>query len=133
MHLGVKCLQRRTIVDPKNWTTTLSRIPGRIDPVVGKVAWERNGDGSIFFIGFPRVGNIPRRQEQKKPTWRNTLRYSTTSAYSLTNPPEVPGCPSPSHPTTALEKPRSSIAQVFHCCKHTALRGICNWTFPSPP
>ncbi len=38
--------------------------------------------------------------EIRKPTWRNTQRYSTTSAYSLTGPPVRPGCPSSSRPTT---------------------------------
>jgi hypothetical protein len=35
-----------TIVDPRNWTTTLSRIPGRIGPVFGRKTWERSGGGS---------------------------------------------------------------------------------------
>ena len=35
-----------TIVDSRNWTTTLSRIPGKIGPVLGRKAWERSGDGS---------------------------------------------------------------------------------------
>jgi DNA replication protein DnaC len=34
------------IVDPKNWTTTWSRIPGRIGPDFGRKTWERNGGGS---------------------------------------------------------------------------------------
>src|SRR5271157_2761885 len=38
--------------------------------------------------------------EIRKPTGRNTQRYSTTSAYSLTSPPDQPGCPSSSRPTT---------------------------------
>ena len=41
------------------------------------------------------------RRKRKKPTWRNTLRYSTTSAYSLTSPPARPGCSLSSHPTTS--------------------------------
>jgi GNAT superfamily N-acetyltransferase len=36
----------RLIVDPRNWTTTLSRIPGRIGPVFGRKTWERSGDES---------------------------------------------------------------------------------------
>lgn len=40
------------------------------------------------------------QKQQKKPTWQNTLRCSTTSAYSLTSHPAQPGCPSPSHPTS---------------------------------
>jgi len=35
-----------TIVDPRNWTTTLSRIAGRIGPVFGRKAWRRSGGGS---------------------------------------------------------------------------------------
>ncbi len=31
-------------------------------------------------------------QKRKKPTWRNTRRYSTTSAYSLTSPSAPPSC-----------------------------------------
>ena len=40
-------------------------------------------------------------KKQKKPTWQNTRRYSTTSAYSLTSPSALPGCSSSSHPTLA--------------------------------
>ena len=43
------------------------------------------------------------RPERKKPTWRNTPRYSTTSAYSSTSPPARPGCSLSSHPTVTLE------------------------------
>ena len=39
-------LRQMDIVDPRNWTTTLSRIPGRIGPVFGRKTWERSGDGS---------------------------------------------------------------------------------------
>ncbi|MGZ5247663.1 MAG: hypothetical protein ACXWV5_11510, partial [Flavitalea sp.] len=55
-----------------------------------------------FSIGLPPVMivSVLHSQEQKKPTWRNTRRYSTTSAYSSTNPPAQPGCFSASHPTT---------------------------------
>src|SRR5207244_9612274 len=38
----------------------------------------------------------------KKPAWRNARRHSTTPAYSLTGPPTGAGCPSSSHPTTAI-------------------------------
>jgi hypothetical protein len=37
---------------------------------------------------------------KKKPTWRNTLRYSTTSAYHSTSLPAMLDCPSSSRPTT---------------------------------
>ncbi len=46
-----------------------------------------------------------RRQVQKKPTWQNTRRRSTTSAYSSTGRPAGPGYPLSSHPTTS--HPRS--------------------------
>ena len=39
-------VEKLLIVDPRNWTTTLSRIPGRIGPVFGRKAWQRSGDGS---------------------------------------------------------------------------------------
>jgi hypothetical protein len=39
---------------------------------------------------------------KKKPTWPNTLKYSTTSAYSLTDPPARPGYPLFSRPTPTL-------------------------------
>ncbi len=45
----------------------------------------------------------------KKPTWQNTHRYSTTSAYSLTSPSAPPRCPLSSHPTIS----RESRDQVF--------------------
>ena len=41
-----KAILKEAIVDPRNWTTTLSRIPGKIGPVLGRKAWERSGDGS---------------------------------------------------------------------------------------
>jgi hypothetical protein len=47
------------------------------------------------------VAAVPQHRKQKKPTWQNTLRYSPTSAYSLTSPPARPGCPLSSHPTTS--------------------------------
>src|SRR2546423_11269377 len=58
------------------------------------------------------------RQKQKKPTWRNTMRYSTTSAYSSTGfPAKRPlDCPSSSHPTifeTALESNELSLDSTF--------------------
>jgi len=37
---------------------------------------------------------------EKKPTWLNTQRYSTTSAYSSTSPSDHPGCSSSSLPTS---------------------------------
>ena len=40
---------------------------------------------------------------KKKPTWRNTRRCSTTSAYSSTSPPAEPGCSLSSHPTTSTQ------------------------------
>ncbi len=46
--------------------------------------------------------NFRTEPRQKKPTWPNTRRHSTTSAYSSTGLPARPGCPSPSHPTSKL-------------------------------
>src|ERR1700730_17690560 len=43
-----------------------------------------------------------RSGRKKKPTWQNTLRCFVTSAYSLTSPPEEPGCRLFSHPTTLV-------------------------------
>ena len=40
---------------------------------------------------------------KKKPTWWNTLRHSTTSAYSSTSPPVRPGCPLSRHPTICVQ------------------------------
>ena len=54
--------------------------------------------------GSPLAGAaIRQHRKTKKPTWRKTRRYSTTSAYSSTNPPARPGCPLSSHPTISLE------------------------------
>ena len=62
------------------------------------------------------VPNVSCRQEQKKPTWRNTQRRSTTSAYSSTNPPAEPGCSSSSHPTTPpmIIQPEMENSTVLH-------------------
>ena len=46
-------------------------------------------------------------RKRKKPTWRNTLRRSTTSAYSSTIPPASPSCSSSSHPTAIHCKARN--------------------------
>jgi hypothetical protein len=56
-----------------------------------------------------------RGQEQKKPTWRNTPRRSTTSAYSSTSPPVQPGCSPSSHPTTIFAEPQSIATRFWHC------------------
>ena len=45
---------------------------------------------------------VESKTQRKKPTWWNTHRYSTTSAYSLTSPPVGPGCSSSSLPTTSI-------------------------------
>src|SRR5438270_8670728 len=42
----------------------------------------------------------PDEADNKKPTWWNARRHSTTSAYSSTSLPASPSCPSSSHPTT---------------------------------
>jgi hypothetical protein len=41
------------------------------------------------------VPDVSGNHQQKKPTWRNTIRYSATSAYSSNRPPgmaELPFC-----------------------------------------
>jgi hypothetical protein len=55
---------------------------------------------------------VPR--ETKKPTWRNTLGYSTTSVYSATGTPAMPGRPLPCHPTISL---------AFSCLRWRERRG----------
>jgi hypothetical protein len=61
----------------------------------------------MFLTFFPRrswcIESYGGEQEQKKPTWQNTRRHSTTSAYSSTRPPAGPGCSLSSHPTISLE------------------------------
>lgn len=46
--------------------------------------------------------DCPTPSQTKKPTWPNTLRYSTTSAYSSTGLPAQPDCPSSSHSDDAV-------------------------------
>ena len=55
---------------------------------------------------------------QKKPTWPNTLRHSTTSAYSLTSLPAKSGCSLSSHPTNGIPRnhtPLTANPPTFHC------------------
>ena len=53
---------------------------------------DKHHDGvSIRFI--PDRCGCPATPKQKKPTRLNTLRYSTTSAYSSTSPPAFTGMP----------------------------------------
>jgi hypothetical protein len=49
------------------------------------------------------IASVKRCHLAKKPTWRNTLRCSATSAYSSTGSPARPGCPLFSHPTMSFE------------------------------
>jgi hypothetical protein len=64
------------------------------------------GDGRLYGflseISMFRPGKCLFRPRTKKPTWRNTRRYSTTSAYSLTSPPKPPGCSLSSHPMKSI-------------------------------
>jgi len=53
------------------------------------------------------VAAVPQHRKRKKPTWRNTRRYSITSAYSTTGPPAEPSCSSSSHPTAIHCKARN--------------------------
>jgi hypothetical protein len=50
-------------------------------------------------IGSFLVSVIVFGPRKKKPAWWNTLRYSTTPAYSSTGPPAKPECPLSSRPT----------------------------------
>jgi hypothetical protein len=56
----------------------------------------------VIFIGLVLVGSNRGRttEKRKKPTWRNTRRYSTTSAYSLLGVPEKLVRPLISYPTS---------------------------------
>ena len=49
------------------------------------------------------IVNVVHDQERKKPTWGNTRRCFTTSAYSSTSPPAWPSCSLSSLPTVSLE------------------------------
>jgi len=64
----------------------------------------------------------PRQNKTKKPTWSNTRRCSTTSAYSSTSPPAQPGCSLSSHPTNFVRESLSSTPRLFHCRYCTRVR-----------
>jgi hypothetical protein len=77
----------------------------------GPWRWQRLAELAIptkfacaFRAGFVEIRHIRSPayapQKRKKPTWSNTLRYSTTSAYSSTSLPELLEYSSSSHPTT---------------------------------
>ena len=55
--------------------------------------------GSGFDGGARDWPSSPRSRSKNEPTWWNTRRYSSTSAYSRTSPPDQPGCPLSSRPT----------------------------------
>ena len=75
-----------------------------------------------------RLGPSRFASETKKPTWRNTRRYSTTSAYSTTSPPARPGCSPSSHPTTSLESREQVRCDPPNALNCTPLMGECNRT-----
>jgi hypothetical protein len=60
----------------------------------------------------PCMTQSPRTAEKsprtKKKTWRNTRKYSATSAYLLTSHSENPNCSLSSHPTTIDSRKRLS-------------------------
>src|SRR5687768_5232121 len=62
--------------------------------------------------------SMSNRATKKKPTWTNTLRHSTTSAYSLTGHQAQPGYPLFSHPIFALTVHQSQRGNV-HCNVHS--------------
>jgi hypothetical protein len=54
---------------------------------------------SMIFLPWAKTRPLrPQTHEQKKPTCPNTLRHSSTSVYSLTDPSARPSCPLSSHP-----------------------------------
>ena len=55
-------------------------------------------------------------QPRKKPTWRNTRRCSTTSAYSLTGHPDCPRCHLSSHPTQRCYHPTARLGECNVKC-----------------
>ena len=68
-------------------------------------------------IGSFLVSVIIFGPRKKKPAWWNTLRYSTTPAYSSTGPPAKPECPLSSRPTKSahvLLGLACSLTQAIH-------------------
>ena len=68
-------------------------------------------------IGSFLVSVIVFGPRKKKPAWWNTLRYSTTPAYSSTGPPAKPECPLSSRPTKSahvLLGFARSLTQAIH-------------------
>jgi hypothetical protein len=116
---SVPCLRRSRLR-----LASRSAVPGH--GCLGSKSWR----ASQFLHPVMMVLNP---QKQKKPTWWNTLRYSTTPAYSLTSPPAVPGCSSPSCPTTSLVKPRACAMQLFRSHHNTPLSGEYNRAFTYIP
>jgi hypothetical protein len=64
--------------------------------------------------------------------WRNTRRYSTTSAYSSTNPPAPPSCSLSSHPTNIACNPSNSAIpsgyiQILHLPRWITITRVAVW------
>jgi hypothetical protein len=58
----------------------------------------RSSIGLVHWVRLLFAESVSEQRKQKKPTRQNTLRFSATSAYSLTSPPAPPGCSLFSHP-----------------------------------
>jgi hypothetical protein len=58
----------------------------------------------MIFLPWAKTSSLhpETREHKKKPTCPNTLRYSSTSVYSLTGPSVLPSCPLSSHPKSVL-------------------------------
>jgi hypothetical protein len=68
-------------------------------------AFTRYGMGSGLLA---ELRMVVLRDRIKKPTWLSTLKYSTTSVYSLTGTPARLGRPLSSHPATPFYSTRAS-------------------------
>jgi hypothetical protein len=68
--------------------------PSRIAGLKLARAWRAPGIRRFpTLCGNQNVVNQTFFASKKKPTWPNTARHSTTSAYSLTSPPAQTGLP----------------------------------------
>jgi hypothetical protein len=78
-------------------------------------------------LGVNQAGVGPEHSEQKKkPTRPNTLRYLSTSVYSLTNPSARPSCPLSSHPKSF--KSTIPVELFFSSYRSTNNLIVSRWT-----
>ena len=93
-----------------------------------RFSWSKKGIGRTLFSGCGQV--LARPENKNKPTWRNTRRYSTTSAYWLTSPLARPSPALSSHPTISLERlgqnaPRLFLSLLLYAAKRAKAIGLC--------